>query len=430
MKISEVATRGVARSSPRIFYGWYIVLICSVVAFYAWGIGTYGQGVYIRELHSRHGWSTSLLSAAITSYFLVGAGISILAGRLIDRWGSQIVMACGAIGLALGIAALGVVTAPWQLFLAYLSMSVGWGTLTVTGISATLVPWFHRRLGLASTFAFTGASAAGIVFAPLFIFLVGRYDFAWVTSATALFVLVTLLPLLVFMHRRPEDLDLLPDGDENDIGRPRKTSSVEERRWTRSEALHAPAFWSITAAFSTALFAQGGFLIHQLPFLASRVGTSEAAALIAVTTTAGPIGRFLAGPLADKFNPRIVYIAVLLTQAIALIGFGSTSSLPLLYVWCAVFGLTFGNVLSLPALIVRREFGIASFGTVMGLVSGIAHASLAFGPSFIGLVYDYSGGYGFSFTILGAAELMAVAAMWHAYQGGRQSVVQHQSSTA
>jgi MFS family permease len=401
----------------QIFYGWYIVFVCGIVACYAWGLGSYGQGVYIRELRELRGWSTSLISSAITMYFLVGAGLSIFVGNIIDRFGSRAVMACGAVAFAAGVAAFPFVTAPWQLFAAYLVMSIGWGSLTVTAISATLVPWFHRRLGLATTFAFTGASAAGIVFAPLYIYFVEQFGFARVTVATSAIVVVTLLPLIAFMRRRPEDVGQFPDGDDHAA---QGKAATAERRWSRSEAARTPTFWSVSAAYAIGLFAQGGYMIHQVPFLATRVTANEIAVVVSITTVAGPLGRFLVGPLADRINPRLLYVVVLLTQAVSLCGLGMSASVLALYFWSAVFGLTFGNVITLPALIVRKEFGAPSFGTVMGMVSAIAHAALALGPGFVGLAYDRLHGYGVAFVILAASESLAIAVMLYAYQKSRE----------
>jgi MFS family permease len=87
---------------PPIFYGWYIMLACGVVAFYSWGLGFYGQGVYLQALHTRHGWPTSLISAAITCYYLGRAAVGLIIGGLIDRRDTTPVIAFGVIVMGLG----------------------------------------------------------------------------------------------------------------------------------------------------------------------------------------------------------------------------------------------------------------------------------------------------------------------------------------
>src|ERR1700729_2378434 len=55
------------------YHCWRIGAVCFVVATFGWGFGFYGQTVYLAELHRLHGWPTSLISAATTFFYLLGA---------------------------------------------------------------------------------------------------------------------------------------------------------------------------------------------------------------------------------------------------------------------------------------------------------------------------------------------------------------------
>ncbi len=46
----------------------------------------YGHGFYIAQLGDRHGWSTSLVSTAVSVFYIVGVVSAIVVGRLIDRF--------------------------------------------------------------------------------------------------------------------------------------------------------------------------------------------------------------------------------------------------------------------------------------------------------------------------------------------------------
>jgi 4-amino-4-deoxy-L-arabinose transferase-like glycosyltransferase len=48
--------------------GWLIVLVCFLLATFGWGLGFYGQRVYVAELHRLHGWPASLISSGTTFY--------------------------------------------------------------------------------------------------------------------------------------------------------------------------------------------------------------------------------------------------------------------------------------------------------------------------------------------------------------------------
>ena len=98
---------------------------------------------------------------------------------------------------------------------------------------------------------------------------------------------------------------------------------------------------------------------------------------------------------------------MLLTQAGALFAITRTTDGGALFVACALFGLSAGNLISLPALIIQREFEAASFGMLVGLSTAIGQFTYAFGPGLLGLVRDWSGGYGAALALCMALELVA-----------------------
>jgi hypothetical protein len=54
--------------APQVFYGWKIVIVCFLIAMCGLGLGFYGLGIYLVSLQSLHGWSTSVISSAVTVY--------------------------------------------------------------------------------------------------------------------------------------------------------------------------------------------------------------------------------------------------------------------------------------------------------------------------------------------------------------------------
>ena len=43
------------------YEGWRIVVVCFLLATFGWGLGFYGQSVYVAELQRLHGWPASLI---------------------------------------------------------------------------------------------------------------------------------------------------------------------------------------------------------------------------------------------------------------------------------------------------------------------------------------------------------------------------------
>src|SRR5207248_2518063 len=71
---SERMTRVVDEpTGSGVFFGWKVVAAAFVVAVFAWGIAFYGPPVFLNTLHASHGWSVSVISAAITTQYLLSA---------------------------------------------------------------------------------------------------------------------------------------------------------------------------------------------------------------------------------------------------------------------------------------------------------------------------------------------------------------------
>ncbi|MBT4488190.1 MAG: MFS transporter, partial [Rhodospirillaceae bacterium] len=141
-----------------MFYGWRIVGVCFAAAVFTWGLGVFGASVYLSEISRAHGWTTAIVSAAITVFYLTNACCLTAVGALVDRWGPRPVISCGALLLAFGVAAIGQLSSLWQLYAAFVCMGLGYATMSVTGLSAAIAPWFERHQGRSVALALTGAS--------------------------------------------------------------------------------------------------------------------------------------------------------------------------------------------------------------------------------------------------------------------------------
>src|SRR5690242_21000566 len=93
----------ITAAAPRRFFGWRVVGAAFVVAVFGWGVGFYGPPIFLHALHERSGWSVSLVSAAVTSHYLLGAAIVANLAALHRRFGVAAVTRAGGIAAALGV---------------------------------------------------------------------------------------------------------------------------------------------------------------------------------------------------------------------------------------------------------------------------------------------------------------------------------------
>src|SRR5207247_1672248 len=213
----------------RYFYGWNVVAATFVMAFFSFGLGFYSVAVYVATLQQVHGWSASTVSAPVTVYYIGGALLTAATGNLYERFGPRAVVAIATIAMAAAVAALGVVTEPWQLYPVFLVMSVGWGAMSGAAINILLAPWFERRRGLVVSLAFNGATLGGVIVAPALIVLIGVTGFTRALAIAVAVLLVVLLGLAFgVLRRRAAELGLGPNGDISSLAS--RASSGREAR--------------------------------------------------------------------------------------------------------------------------------------------------------------------------------------------------------
>jgi len=388
------------------YRGWKIVAVCFVMAMFSFGLGYYGHGVYLAELTTRDSsvamrFTTSMVSAATTTYYLVSACLVLFVSNAISRFGPRLVTMVGAVALAASLLLIARIRTPVDLFLAYLTMSLSWATLTNAAISNILGLWFSSKRGLALSLSLNGGSIGGILAAPLLVWGIGKAPFSTVMDIAAAVVLVCLVPAVALWLDRPSS------------DRPAAATGADPasaaKPLTRREVLRTGHFWTIAAPFALAIMAQVGFIVHQIAFLLPKIGREGASLAVMLTTAMAVVGRVGLGLYVDRLDQRRAACLLLANQAAALLLLVYAETPPLIYLASAMFGLSLGNVVTLPVLLVQREYDAASFGVLTALVVSIIQMTFALGPALIGVLRDLTGQYTTSLMVCVALELVAAA---------------------
>lgn len=381
------------------YEGWRIVAVCFLLATFGWGLGFYGQSVYVAELQRAHGWSASLISSGTTFFYLFGALLVVFVGEAVRKYGPRLCLIAGTLAMAAAAVAIGAVREPWQLYLANAVLAFGWAGTSLAMITNTISLWFDHKRGMAISLALNGASFGGIVGVPLLVTLIGHVGFAGAMVAAAGAVLVLMIPVILFVGRPPD----LHGWRATATAKPQ--SSTQIRSW----ALRDVGFLTVTIAFALVLFAQVGFIVHLISFLDPVIGRERAAVAVAVLTAMAVVGRVLFSMVIDRLDQRLASALSFLSQAAALCVVINLHNDYVLIAACAVFGFSVGNLITLPSLIVQQEFESAAFGVLISLNTAINQVTYAFGPGVVGALRDWSGGYSLPFYLCIALEVMAAA---------------------
>jgi MFS family permease len=202
------------RTADRVFFGWKVVAAAFAVAVFSWGIGFYGPWVFLHVLHSQRGWPVSAISAAITAHYLVSAAIVVRLPELHRRFGMAAMTRAATGATTIGLLGWAFAAAPWQLFAAAILSGAGFAVTSVAAIIAMVSPWFDRRRAVALSHALNGASAAGIVFTPLWVLLIDKTGFVAAAELVGVVMTATIWPLAGhFLGPTPETKEVAPDGE-------------------------------------------------------------------------------------------------------------------------------------------------------------------------------------------------------------------------
>src|SRR6478609_7904233 len=305
------ASNHVAIDETSIRYdGWRIVVVCFLLATFGWGLGFYGQSVYVAELHRLRGWPASLISSGTTFFYLFGAALVAFVSEAIKAFGPRNCLIAGTFAMAAAAISIGQVTEPWQLYAANAVLAFGWAGTSLSIITNTLGLWFDQKRGMAISLALNGASFGGIVGVPLLVAAIGYFGFSGAMIASAIVLIVLMVPvILIFVGDPPVHSSA---GAVAAADAPSPTQ-------IRARAFRDLGFLSVSIAFALVLFAQVGFIVHLISFLDVVVGRERAAFAVALMTAMAVVGRVLFSFVIDRLNQRLALSISFVSQAAALL---------------------------------------------------------------------------------------------------------------
>jgi Major Facilitator Superfamily len=382
--------------APRHTAQRVVTAVCFAMAVLAWGTVFYGHSIYMDELTRGHGWSTGLISSAILVFWIASLPGVLFVGTIVDRLGPVPVVATGGICIGLGLAALGSVTASWQLYPVYAAMGFGYPALAGTAISATLASWFDRGFGSALAVALTGASVGGALVPLVIISQTARYGFAPTMAVAGGMVLAIAVVICLVLTL---------------TGRPRTALHAAADQGAPAYSMRATVlrgrFWRISIAAALGLGGQAAFLAHQVPIIVAEHDRTFAALMITVVAVAAALGRLIVGLLSRSIPARglaalsyLVHGAGIGTVAVSTSQIGT-------FAGCALAGLVVGAIVMLPPILVREDLGVSGFGRTYAMVNVVMYVMAGLTPWMVGVMRDAFAGYTVGLLGLVVIELIA-----------------------
>lgn len=370
--------------SPR---AWLTVVATFFSSFVTLGIA-YSFGAFFTDMAAEFGSTraaTSIIFGITTFAFF---WLSLITGRLADRFGPRPVLVGGAASLLIGLLLTSRVN---SLGAGYLTYGLGVGIAAAAGyipMVATVGGWFNDKRATAVGLSVAGIGCGTLVLSPLNAWLVGRYG--WRDTYVYLAIVGTAILLLCALL----------------IDRPPGQGSAQANRFRDAMASSVFRRLHISALFSgLALFVPFVFVGQYAK--ENGVGPVAAAVLVGVLGGASVIARIGFGTAVRRFGSvRLYRSCFLLSAASFLIWLVAGTSYPLLIVFVLVLGVGYGGFVALSTIVIAERMGTDGLGSSLGLFYTSQGLGGLIGPPVAGLMID---AWGYPPTIITCALLALTA---------------------
>ena len=375
----------------KIFYGWWIVLACSLIGFYVGGAIFYGFTAFFEPIREEFGWSYTQISFAASLRGLEMGIFAPLVGFLVDRFGSRRLIFWGMITVGFGLILLSRTQSLAMFYGSFLLIAFGAGGCAMVVTMAAVANWFHKNVGIALGVMASGVGASGLM-VPLIVQLIGVSGWRTTLIILGLGMWILGIPLSFVIRNRPEQYGYLPDGISPSDRMPHlenQHTGVKAVEIGFKEALKKRAFLYLIIVDAIRMMIVAAVVIHVMPYLSSlglpRVTAGLVAGAIPLTSI---IGRFGFGWLSDVFDKRYVMAWSFCMISLGMLAFRYVQVIWVVFVFLLLFSPGYGGGMVLRGAILREYFGRNSFGKMIGITMGSASIGGIIGPTLAGWAFD------------------------------------------
>jgi MFS family permease len=393
--------------TPRLYYGWPMLLGLSVAETFSWGILYYSFSVFIRPIEAELGWSRAHVTGAFSLALLVAGLSAIPVGHWLDARGPRGLMTAGsALGVVLLVAFTRVTTLP-ALYAVWAGLGLAMAMVLYEPAFAVVATWFIRHRDRALTVLTVFGGLASTLMVPLAAWLLARQGWRGAVLTLAGLLACTTIPLHgLLLRKQPADVGQHPDGE---AAPDERALAARPDRPRLGPVLAEGRFWGLTVAFMLASLVTVATCVHVIPYLIGKgVAPATAAIVLGAIGLMQLPGRFVFGPIRRRLPWQGTAAAVFAVQAAALVLLARASGALGLAAFVCLFGVGNGMSTLLRASTLADLYGPERYGRVSGVLSLFSTAGRAAGPVIASFAYVAAGSYEWALGLL--ALLLGLAA--------------------
>ena len=381
---AEMTEQTIRPARLPFYYGWVNLTVAALAMVGTLPGRTQGLGLIteplLRDLHLDR-----VLFAQINLWAtLIGALFCVGIGRLLDRFGSRVVLTL--VTLFLGAVVLSMSGVQGVALLAVLiTLTRGLGQSALSVISITIVgQWFVRRINLAMALYTIILSIGFMIAFPVVGSAVSASGWrsAWTEIWVALLLVLTPASWLL-VRRTPESIGLALDGEIK-----KENQSLDEKMgFTLSQALATPAFWVFALSSSVYGLIASGIALFNESILAERgFDASTYYRTLVITALTALAGNFLGGWLTSKWSMKRLMALAMALLAGSLLALPHVTTQAHIIMYALVMGLAGGFVMVIFFSFWSQTFGRAHLGKIQGAAQTLTVLASATGPLLLALI--------------------------------------------
>ena len=303
-------------------------------------------------------------------------------------------------------------TIPATFYVAYAAGRVVFHTAAPIGAATVASRWFIRMRGRAIGVIFLCGAIGGVVFTMLAAVVIDNHGVAvaWI-SLGVVTLAVALLPNLLLVAERPENLGLMPDEDGR--GRPHPnplpegeetlTPGPEGDSWTARDAMRTASFWILVVMGFATFFVHAGVNVHIAAYLRDQgLSLTSAASVVTASWVVSAVGSIGWGWLMERVPARLMYSGMMALLSAAVLLLFLASNLTGAFAAAVLIGLVAAGGNITPAVVYADYYGRASLGKIRGIGEIGVLVGQSTGPLLAGLAFDLRGSYALIFVAYAA----------------------------
>uniref|UniRef100_A0A093W1T9 Riboflavin transporter MCH5 n=1 Tax=Talaromyces marneffei PM1 TaxID=1077442 RepID=A0A093W1T9_TALMA len=337
---------------------WLVVLGSFLLLMASYGmmnsVGVFQSYLETNQLSS---YSSADVGWIPSSFVFVALLLGVYVGPLFDSHGPKLLVYGGSVIFMVSLLLFAECRHYWQFLLSF-GVIGGIGAALVSTVAMACVPhWFEIRAGMAIGTALAGSGLGGIVFPFVMRAGFSNIGFKWTMRVLA-FVVGFLCLLGSFMVRAR-------------LPKKKSSKAVIDLRCFKDLKFT----WMTLSTFCLELQYFSLLGMYPIYIIAQGFSTDLSVILLVILNVFGTIGRLIAGRIADRYGRlNTLTVAVFLTTLwLFVLLYPFQKSVPVLYVFSCLYGLTASAFISVSPVCIRqisdaKEIGLR-FGTCYSVVS-------------------------------------------------------------